>query len=305
MSVGSKSETYTFSFSGLPGLTVTPSAASFTAAPGSVTPWNVTFLRTAAAPLNVYSKGMIKWTGNQGHIVTMPVVVQPVRFQAPLEVSGSGATSSVTYSTKAGYTGNLSYSIRGLQAATKFDRTVGPDAACSFNTANPSANVAAGNATVDSFTTPAGASYIRFQLFNADTSPSVHDLDLFVYRAPPAPAPENYVLVLISAGGDSNEVANSTSVGSLAPGARFKMYVHGCGVDAGGGSFTAFAWGLTGSASNPFSTVPANHAVTIGQVDATTFGWSGLPLGNRYLGRVLYSDGTSNMAATQIGVSTR
>jgi len=305
MSVGSKSETYTFSYTGLPGLTVTPSATSFTAAPGSVTPWNVTFLRTASAPLSVYSKGMIKWTGNQGHIVTMPVVVQPVRFQAPLEVSGSGATNTVTYNTKAGYTGNLSYSIRGLQAATKFDRTIGPDAACNFNQANPNANVAAGNATVDSFTTPADASYIRFQLFNADTSASVHDLDLFVYRAPPAPAAENYVLVLISAGGDSNEVANTTSAGSLAPGARFKIYVHGCGVDAGGGSFTSFAWALTGSASNPFSSTPANHAVTIGQVDPTTFGWSGLPLGNRYLGRVLYSDGASTMAATQIGVSTR
>ena len=305
MSVGSKSETYTFSYSGLPGLTVTPSATSFVAAPGSVTPWSVTFLRTAAAPLSVYSKGMIKWTGNQGHIVTMPVVVQPVRFQAPLEVSGTGATNTVTYNTKAGYTGNLSYLIRGLQAATKFDRTIGPDAACNFNQANPNANVAAGNATVDSFTTPADASYIRFQLFNADTSASVHDLDLFVYRAPPAPAAENYVLVLISAGGDSNETANTTSVGSLAPGARFKVYVHGCSVDAGGGSFTAFAWALTGTPSNAFTTTPANHAVTIGQVDPTTFGWSGLPLGNRYLGRVLYSDGASTMAATQIGVSTR
>jgi hypothetical protein len=58
--------------------------------------------------------------------------------------------------------------------------------------------------------------------------------------------------------------------------------------------------------SNPFAApTPATHAVTIGQVDGTTFRWSGLPGSNRYLGRVIYSDSTSNMAATQIEVSTR
>ncbi len=307
MSVGSKTETYQFSYSGLAGLTVAPSTTSFTAAPGSVTPWTVTFTRTAAAPLNVYAKGFIVWTGNQGHVVKMPVAIQPVRFAAPLEVSGSGATGSLTYNTKAGYTGNLLYAIRGLQAASKFDDHVNGDPACNFNTANPDSMVAAGTATVNTFTTPAGASYIRFQTFQSDpnTSSSVSDLDLFVYRAPPAPAPETYALVLVSGGPDASEVASSTSSGSLAAGARFKAYVHGCNVGAGGGNFTLFAWGLTGAPSNPFTTTPSNQAVSIGQSVPTTFGWTGLPAGNRYLGRVIYSDGAVNMAATQIEVSTR
>jgi hypothetical protein len=40
--------------------------------------------------------------------------------------------------------------------------------------------------------------------------------------------------------------------------------------------------------------------------DATTFNWSGLPAGNRYLGRILYGDGASTFATptTQIEVST-
>src|SRR6266542_2606210 len=101
-SVGSKSETYTFSYTGLSGLSVTPSVTSFTAAPGSVTPWTVTFLRTTA-PLSVYTKGFIVWTGDKGHVVKMAVAIQPVTFQAPAEVSGSGATSSLTYNPKAGY----------------------------------------------------------------------------------------------------------------------------------------------------------------------------------------------------------
>src|SRR5262249_7097922 len=154
---------------------------------------------------------------------------------------------------------------------------------------------------------PAGASFIRFQTFQSDpnTSSSASDLDLYVYRAPPAPAPETYALVLVSGGPDASEGARATSAGSLAAGARLQAYVHGCSVAAGGANFALFAWGLTGSASNPFSSTPSAQAVTIGQSIPTTFGWSGLPAGNRYLGRVVYSDGAVNMGATQIEVSTR
>ena len=109
----------------------------------------------------------------------------------------------------------------------------------------------------------------------------------------------------MSGGPDANEVVNTTSAGSLTAGAQFKVYIHGCNVDPTGGSYTLFAWALRGTPSNDFTTKPSAHAVTIGQVDPTTFGWSGLPAANRYLGRVIYSDGTANMGATVIGVSTR
>jgi hypothetical protein len=302
MSVSSKSETYTFASTGLPGLSVTPSVSSFTAAPGSVTSWTVKFL-TTTAPLNLYTKGFIVWTGDKGHVVKMPVVIRPVKFQAPTEVSGSRATGSLTYDTKAGYTGSLSYSIRGLQEAVKSDQPIGSDPACTFDTADPDSMVASGQANVSSFTTPAGASYVRFQTFQSDVSPSVHDLDLYVYRAPPGSSA--YALVGASGGPDSSEIFSSTSSGSLAPGAQFKVYIHGCNVDPAGGSYTLFSWALTGTPSNPFSIVPADHGVSIGQVDATKLGWTGLPAGNRYLGRVVYSDGTSNLGATQVEVSTR
>ena len=129
---------------------------------------------------------------------------------------------------------------------------------------------------------------------------------MFVYRAPPASS--NYPLIATSGGPDANEVVNTTSAGSLTTGAQFKVYVFGCNVAAGGADFTLFAWALTSASSNPFTTVPAPQAVSIGQVIPTTFGWTGLPLGNRYLGRVLYVDPAvpaTAMAATVIGVSTR
>ncbi len=95
-SVGSKSEKYTFSTTGLTGIQATPSVTSFTAAPGSSTPWTVTFLNTGAPGyLNTYSKGFIVWSGDKGHTVRMPVAIRPVKFQAPAEVSvSSGANGS-------------------------------------------------------------------------------------------------------------------------------------------------------------------------------------------------------------------
>ena len=48
-------------------------------------------------------------------------------------------------------------------------------------------------------------------------SSATHDLDVFVYRAPPGSS--TFTLVLTSGGPDSNEVTNSTSAGSLTAGA--------------------------------------------------------------------------------------
>jgi hypothetical protein len=305
MSVGSKSETYSFSTTGLPGISVTPSVTSFTAAPGSSTPWTVRFLNTGT-PLNSYSKGFIIWTGNQGHVVKMAVAIRPVKFQAPTEANGTGTTSSLTYEAKSGYNGTLTYVIRGLQAADATARTLGTDPSCAFDDAHPDAMVAAGKANVSSFTTPAGANYIRFQTFAADASASAHDLDMFVYRA--APGSSTYALIAVSGGPDANENVVTTSAGSLTTGAQFKVYIHACGVDAPGGSYVLNSWALTSPSSHPFTTVPASRTVAVGDVIPTTFSWTGLPAGNRYLGRVQTVDpavpGVA-MSTTLVYVNTR
>ena len=68
------------------------------------------------------------------------------------------------------------------------------------------------------------------------------------------------------------------------------------------------SWALTAPASNPFTTFPASQAVSVGQVIPTTFGWTGLPAGNRYLGRVQTVDPlapTVAMSTTLVFVNTR
>jgi len=299
--VAGKSETYTAEVSGLTGLNVTVSPSTFTVAPGAATEYAVSFAQVSA-PFNAYAKGFITLRGNLGHVVRIPVVVQPVKLAAPAEVAGSGTTGSLSYPVKAGFAGTLGRTIRGIQVATKFDHTVNGDPGCTFDTTKPDASVAAGTATVDSFTTPANARFIRFQTFQSDSSASVHDLDMFVYRA--APGSDAYALVLSSGGPDANEVTSSNSTGSLAAGAKFKVYVHGCGVDAGGGSFTLFGWALTTTPSDVWTTPAATTPVTVGQTLDESYAWN-LPAGNRYLARVTYDDGASAIAATNVELSTR
>src|SRR4029079_6630623 len=231
-SVGSKSETYTFSTEGLTGIQATPSVTSFTAAPGSSTPFTVTFLNTGT-PLLTYSKGFVVWTGDKGHKVRMAVAIRPVKFQAPAEASGTGTTGSLTYNARSRSADTLQYVFRGLSAADATSRTLGTDPACNFNTATPDAMVAAGKANVSTFVTPANANYVRFQTFAADASASAHDLDMFIYRA--APGSSSYALLATSGGPDANEFVGSTNPLLTTAGTQFKVYIHACGVDAPGG----------------------------------------------------------------------
>jgi hypothetical protein len=100
---------------------------------------------------------------------------------------------------------------------------------------------------------------------------------------------------------------STNSASSLTEQAAFKVYVFGCGVDAGGGDFTLFAWAgantVTTTPSDTWTTPPASSSVTIGQTLGENYSWS-LPAGNRYLARVTYGD-PGAIAATNIELSTR
>jgi hypothetical protein len=301
MNVASKSETYTAAVSGLSGVTVAVSPSTFTVAPGQAASYAVSFTEGTAA-FGQYATGFITLTGDQGHVVRIPVVVQPVKLAAPAEVNGSGTTGTLSYDVKSGFGGTLSRTIRGIQVAGTFPHHVNGDPGCSFDTANPDAAVTAGTASVDTFTTPANARYIRFQTFQSDVSASVHDLDMFVYRT------SSPTTLLASGGPDASEVVSTNSTGSLASGSTFKVYVFGCGVDAGGGDFTLFAWAgantVTTTPSDAWTTPPPSSTVTVGQTLSETFSWSSLPAGNRYLARVTYGDPAA-ITATNIELSTR
>ena len=81
------------------------------------------------------------------------------------------------------------------------------------------------------------------------------------------------------------------------------MYILGCGVD-GSGTHAIRRWGLADTHEQRVHRRPDSRRVTVGQTVPVTFGWSGLPTGNRYLVRAQYTN-PAVIGQTIIGVSTR
>ncbi|MBK6603576.1 MAG: hypothetical protein IPG28_19020 [Betaproteobacteria bacterium] len=169
--VGSQEETYTASYTGLAGVTVAL-PASMTIAKGGSKTFDVTFTRTSAA-LNTYVGGQLTLTGNKGHVVRIPVVLRPVALAAPTSVTSTG--NPISYNVTFGFAGPFSATARGLVAA---DVTPGivvddpTDSTCSLTSPN---------AQLIPVTVPAGTTYARFALFDADVTAGT-DIDLCVFN---------------------------------------------------------------------------------------------------------------------------
>jgi hypothetical protein len=251
--VGSSSATFTASVSGLAGMTVVVSPASLTVGAGKTESFTVKITRTTA-PLNAYVGGQLTWTGG-GKTVRVPMVVRPVAFAAPSEVSGS-------YKVSFGYDGAFSATPRGLVPAVTFDGAVGTNGVQNFPVV-----------------VPAGTSYARFSLFDANVSPA-SDLDLEVYNSAGT-------LVAASGGGTSAEEANL-----LNPAAdTYTVRVVGWAVPTPTASFTLYSWVLrTTSAGN--MTVSAPTSAVLGSTGSIDLSFSALSGGTKYLGSVAYTGTT-------------
>jgi hypothetical protein len=267
--VGNGTATYTASFTGMTGLNVNISPSSLTLNKGQTGTFSVTFTRTTAA-LNAYIGGQLTWTDST-HNVRIPLVVRPVALAAPAEVSGTG--SPISYNVTFGYDGPFSATARGLVPATTIDDTISDD---------PNDNFVIGGSGTISYTIviPAGTTYARFSLFDANVNPP-SDLDLYVYNSAG-------ILVGSSGGGTSAEEVNL-----LNPAAgTYTVWVHGFAVP-GTANFTLFTWVL-GSTDAGNMTVSAPASATIGGTGTITLTFSGLNPGVKYLGSVAYS-GTAGM----------
>jgi subtilisin family serine protease len=271
--VGDQAETYTASYTGLTGITVAL-PTSFTIAKGATQPFNVTFT-TASAALNNYVGGQFTLTGSKGHVVRIPVVIRPVALAAPTQVSGS-------YSVTFGYTGPFSATARGLVPAVVTSGTVADDptdGACSLT---------APNAQLIPVTIPAGTTYARYSLFDADVNAG-SDLDMCVFQGA--------TLVGSSGTGTSAEEVNFSFASPSAAPIALTVVVQGWGV-VGSTPFKLHTWYLdTVNAGNMTVTAPA--AATIGGTGAINLSFSGLAAGTRYLGSVVYG-GAAGMPSPTI-----
>src|SRR5215216_5626796 len=182
--------TYTVSVAAPAGINVTVIPSAFTLASGASATYTVTFTTLASAVQNSYAFGSLTWSDGT-HNVTSPLVIRPVALAAPIQVSGTGG--AVNYNVTFGYTGPFTATARGLIPATTIADTVVDD---------PTNNFVPGGPGTKSYNVvvPAGTTYARFSLFDANVSPA-SDIDLYVYNSAGT-------LVGLSGSGTSNEEVN-------------------------------------------------------------------------------------------------
>jgi subtilisin family serine protease len=261
------------SVTGMAGFTTTVTPSSLTLNPGETKSFTVTFLRTAAT-LNAYSGGQLYWTGG-GYTVRSPIVVRPVALAAPTQVSG-------TYNVTFGYDGAFSATARGLVAAALTSGSVADDPTDS------SCSLASPNAQQIAVNVPAGTTYARFSLFDADVSPGA-DIDLCVHN---------------SAGtqvGSSGSGTSAEEVNLVNPAAgTYTVVVQGWGV-AGSSPFKLHTWLLDSTAAGNMSVTAPAAAVT-GTTGSIVLTFNGLTAGTKYLGSVAYAGATGLPSPTIVRV---
>jgi subtilisin family serine protease len=256
--VSKKSLTVDANVTGMTGFTVTVTPSSLTLAKGETKEFKLAITRTTA-PLSAYTGGQLYWTGG-GYTVRSPIVVRPVALAAPTEVNGS-------YKVTFGYTGPFTATPRGLVPAAITAGTVADDptdSTCSLDSPNAQKIAVA---------IPAGTTYARFSLFDADVN-SGADIDLCVFNGA--------TLVGSSGSGTSAEEVNILNPAA----ATYTVVVQGWGV-VGSSPFKLHTW-LLDSAAAGNMTVTAPASATIGVTGDIGLSFSGLATGTKYLGSVVY-----------------
>ena len=267
--VGSAAATYTASVAGMTGFAAVVTPASLALAPGQTKSFTVTFTRGDAAA-NSYVGGQLTWSDGT-HNVRVPMVVRPVALAAPAQVNGTGGP--INYNVTFGYTGAFPATGRGLIAAVVTPGTV-PD-----DPTDSTCSLSSPNAQKIDVLVPAGTTYARFALFDADVNPG-SDIDMCVFRGA--------TQVGASGSGTSAETVNLVNPTA----ATYTVVVQGWGV-VGSSPFKLHTW-LLGSAAAGNMTVVAPTTATVGTTATINLTFSGLTPSTKYLGSVVYG-GTAGL----------
>jgi subtilisin family serine protease len=277
--VSAGASTYTASLTGLTGFTVNVTPSSLTLGPGQSGSFSVTITRTTAA-LNAFIGGQLRWTDGP-HTVRVPMLVVAVALSAPGEVSGNGGP--ISYNVAFGYNGPFTATARGLVPAALSTGSVGDDPADSFTPTGQ-------GVTSFTVTVPAGTTYARFSLFDANVTPA-SDLDLYVYNS-------SNTLV-----GGSGSATSAEEVNLLNPAAdTYTVYVHGFAVP-GTANFTLFSWVL-GSAAAGNMTVTAPATAILGTTGTVNLTFNSLTPATKYLGSVVYGGSAGMPNPTIVRIDT-
>jgi hypothetical protein len=284
--------TYKVSVAAPAGISVAVNPTELSLAAGGSATYQVTFTTGRRAAFDAYASGAITWSDGGkkgGHSVRIPVSVRPVKVSAPTSISATGTSGSVTRSIVFGYQGQFTASPQGLIPATTETRTVVDDPTNDFVVETPDANQ---GIQVHTFAIPAGTVHARFSLFDEFTDGN-DDIDLYLYN----PAGQ---LVGFSAGGTSAEEINLVKPAA----GTYKLYAHGWQTDGPEAVYTLFSWLLGNTAAGNMTVTASTSSATVGGTGTVTVAWSGLTAATKYLGRVSYGDGSSEIGSTIVRIDS-
>jgi len=211
--------------------------------------------------------------------VRAPIVVRPVALAVAPSVSSTGA--AVSFPVTFGYSGAFSAAPRGLVAATVTPSVVADDPTDS------TCSLTSPNAVQFPMSIPAGTTYARFAIYDADVYPG-SDLDMCVFKGT--------TLVGSSGSGTSTETVSLSN-----PSGDYTVVVQGWGV-VGSTPFKLHTWLLdSSSAGNMAVSAPASAVTgTTGSIGLT---FSGLSAGQKYLGAVVYGGVPGGQSPTIVSVN--
>jgi hypothetical protein len=246
----------------------------------------VTFTTLGGAAFDEWTFGSLTWSDGV-HDVRSPLAIKPVALSAPDEVSGTGTEGEITYDVTFGYTGDFNATSAGLQQATVRTDTVVDDPANDIDVATETGLGI--NEYV--FTIPDDTRHFRASLFDEHTD-GEDDLDLYLYD------PEGDLVTL------SGSATSAEQIDVVAPvGGDWTLVVHGWQTDGPDAVFDLFTWILPDpTAPTAALAVTAPTSAVTGATGEVTVAWTGLTAGTRYLGAVVYDDGTNEISSTLVSV---
>ena len=286
--------TYTASVEAPAGVDVVVTPSSLTLGTGQTGTFTVSFTSSDDADFGEYAFGSLTWADGADHAVRIPLVVRPVKLAAPATLVGTGTSGSATQKMQTGYEGPFNAEPEGLLAAATATRSISDDPNNAFNTDAPDAEA---NTQKHEFTVAPGTTLARFQLFDDFVDGSDDDLDIYLYKVGAGGA-----LTLL---GQSESLTSNEQIDVAFPEAgTYRLYVNGWQTDGTTATYTLFSWLVPPAAAGNMTAASDTATATVGGTASVTVSWSGLTPATKYLGRVRYTDGVSEIGATIVSINS-
>ena len=250
--------------------------------PGDSATFEVT-ITNKGAPADEWFFGSLTWEG-KGFEVRSPIAVKGALFDAPSEVTGTGASGNTSFDVTFGYNGSYTAGEHGLVLSTVLSGTIGQDPDQTYPSSDDAPGPAGG---VDKFSIPlTGSAYLRIAL----SIPGDDDIDLY----------------LEDSGG--NIVAASTNGGTdelievmLPTDDTYTLAVHGWSVPSAPLAYAIDTWSVPLTTGGSLVIDSAPTSATAGAVETINLSWSGLAPGH-YLGAVSHTGDVGLMGLTIVDV---